>query len=576
MEAEPPKINFDDGSRIIQAEVQMQQENVVLPEEIPEFFRDVYGIPKVLDFIQKGRHQRVALQFPDKMLPDVPRFMDEINSELGQEGPLVFALGDTSYGACCVDEVNAAHLGADSIVHFGPACLSPTLRLPTCYVFGKESIDVEDCARCINRLFEEQKPEQVILLYEVGFLHRIDELMQQLGQTNNRVVLGKVPDSLERNDDAVVAADNATDSRSKKRGTTCCGGGSYQPPTREGGGACQLDRQTESCCAPAASLGGPCKERSGLPLEEEGNNRRCNLQEGPQDRTQDFLVLAGLEIPKIDEEQLEASTIVYLGSEGPQLSTLLMRCSKSKCFSYDPQRGPNQEFREETGKSNRALMRRFYLVQRAREASIVGLVVGTLGVAGYLSQVRRLRALVEAAGRKAYTFAVGKLNVAKLANFAEVEVFVLVACPNASLLAEADAREYPAPVVTPLELEVALGVREWGFYSADFHDLGGEREEQVENEEGGERETEEKDPDAPIFSLVSGSYRARPGFASVADRDNENVDSIKGKELMEYRSPAGDFLQARQFQGLEQALGETEVRPAVPGQVGIASDYGGV
>ncbi|CAM9575478.1 unnamed protein product, partial [Heterosigma akashiwo] len=312
----------------------------------------------------------------DKMLPDVPRVMDEINSELGQEGPLVFALGDTSYGACCVDEVNAAHLGADSIVHFGPACLSPTLRLPTCYVFGKESIDVEDCARCINRLFEEQKPaEQVILLYEVGFLHRIDELMQQLGQTNNRVVLGKVPDSLERNDDAVVAADNATDSRSKKRGTTCCGGGSYQPPTREGGGACQLDRQTESCCAPAASLGGPCKERSGLPLEEEGNNRRCNLQEGPQDRTQDFLVLAGLEIPKIDEEQLEASTIVYLGSEGPQLSTLLMRCSKSKCFSYDPQRDPNQEFREETGKSNRALMRRFYLVQRAREASIVGLVV---------------------------------------------------------------------------------------------------------------------------------------------------------------------------------------------------------
>ncbi|CAM9575407.1 unnamed protein product, partial [Heterosigma akashiwo] len=42
MEAEPPKINFDDGSRIIQAEVQMQQENVVLPEEIPEFLRDVY------------------------------------------------------------------------------------------------------------------------------------------------------------------------------------------------------------------------------------------------------------------------------------------------------------------------------------------------------------------------------------------------------------------------------------------------------------------------------------------------------------------------------------------------------
>lgn len=61
-------------------------------------------------------------------------------------------------------------------------------------------------------------------------------------------------------------------------------------------------------------------------------------------------------------------------------------------------------------------------MQRAREASIVGIVVGTLGVQRYGSVVRSLRTMIEDAGRKAYTLAVGKVNVAKLANFAEVSL----------------------------------------------------------------------------------------------------------------------------------------------------------
>ena len=44
-----------------------------------------------------------------------------------------------------------------------------------------------------------------------------------------------------------------------------------------------------------------------------------------------------------------------------------------------------------------------------------------------------------------------------------------VASPETALL---DARDFPSPVVTPLELEVALGLRAWnGNYSTDFSDL---------------------------------------------------------------------------------------------------------
>ena len=64
----------------------------------------------------------------------------------------------------------------------------------------------------------------------------------------------------------------------------------------------------------------------------------------------------------------------------------------------------------------------------------------------------------------------GKPNPAKLANFLEVECFVLVACPENSLL---DAKDFLRPIVTPYELEVALRpTQEWtGRYVLDFDAL---------------------------------------------------------------------------------------------------------
>ena len=51
-----------------------------------------------------------------------------------------------------------------------------------------------------------------------------------------------------------------------------------------------------------------------------------------------------------------------------------------------------------------------------------------------------------------YTVAVGKLNVPKMVNFLEIDVYVLVACPENSLI---ESREFFKPVITPFELELA-------------------------------------------------------------------------------------------------------------------------
>ncbi len=98
-------------------------------------------------------------------------------------------------------------------------------------------------------------------------------------------------------------------------------------------------------------------------------------------------------------------------------------------------------------------MKRYYLVQQAKDSSVIGIVVGTLGVAHYLSVIEHLKTIIKQADKKYYTFVVGKLNVAKLANFQEIDIFVLVACPENSLI---DSKDFYKPIITPFELEIAL------------------------------------------------------------------------------------------------------------------------
>lgn len=111
-------------------------------------------------------------------------------------------------------------------------------------------------------------------------------------------------------------------------------------------------------------------------------------------------------------------------------------------------------------------MRRYAVVQRARDADVFGILVGTLGVgsftnafipsvprldlssppAAYLPLIKHLRTVLRRARKKSYTISVGKLNPAKLGNFLEIECFVLVACPENSVI---DSKVRVAPSWPP-------------------------------------------------------------------------------------------------------------------------------
>jgi diphthamide biosynthesis protein 2 len=164
----------------------------------------------------------------------------------------------------------------------------------------------------------------------------------------------------------------------------------------------------------------------------------------------------------------------------------------------------------------------------------------------------------------------GKPSPAKLGNFLDLDAFVLVACPENSLL---DSKEFHVPVVTPHELLLALGHGvEWsGRCDLSLASVSGLIQEELDQERSPEDQEDE-----PYFSLVTGTYKMRGGHSQEESATSGAV-TTRGEAgeiaLRQGGSGAVSYFEARTYQGLVQALGETEIVDTVEGRAGIASGY---
>uniref|UniRef100_T1JHR2 2-(3-amino-3-carboxypropyl)histidine synthase subunit 2 n=1 Tax=Strigamia maritima TaxID=126957 RepID=T1JHR2_STRMM len=432
-----------------------------------------YEIDRCIKWITENNYKKIALQFPDEMLPDSTQISLKLRKMCAVE---LYILGDTSYGSCCADEIAAEHASADSLIHFGHSCLSITLRLPVLYIYGKKSIDIEHANDSIKKLISNQD-EKIILIYDVLYTHAISELKSQLISHFPTVISSELEIS-------------------------------------------HLD------------LPEPTLKKFG---------RRINL---------------------VTNTQIDEYIFIYIGKDDSTLANFMLSFNQNAFYSYDPQ---ERIARRETLDVNRTLMKRYYLVERTRDANIVGILVGTLGVANYLSIISHLKSIVRKAGKKAYTLAMGKINVAKLANFPEIDVVCLVACPENSMV---DSKEFLQPIVTPYEVELACNPnRTWtGDYISDFTELlpGASNFIAMNDEESSQE---------PTMSLVTGSVRALNLSGDLGNSKDLILrnDSLQLASI--HQNAAGEFLNNRSWTGLQQNLGETEVVKATKGRSGIACEY---
>ena len=481
-----------------------------------------YEIRRTIDEIRENKWRRIALQFPDEMLPHSARVYQLLarglkpnpkSNEIQQtseqtpddsdeamkaverpsvdedETPIrLTILADTSYGSCCVDEIAAEHVDADAVVHYGRSCLSPTVRLPVLYVYTKRELEYDKAINSFREAFPDQNTK-VIITADVPYSDHIENLcyhLLKMGYTN------------------IFAATIIHN--------------------------------------PASSI----------------PNRTV-----PSAINSDLSTFKDWHLFHISE---------------PPTSLLLTLTSSMASIKVFPTSTKASVTSSDTlARSTSLLLRRRYaLVTSLSTVSVWGILINTLSVKNYLHMVEHVKKSIEEAGKKSYLFVVGKINVTKVSNFSEIGGWVVIGCWESSLI---DSKEFYRPIIAPFELELALQDDEgrvWtGEWRSDFESVFQKAKIREESNDAGYVEvgglvngdgnaSDEESDEAPEFDLRTGRYvsKTRPmgrkkpiaagstngsrASTALTKRANGDVIAVNG-----VASPAAQFLaERRTWKGL--------------------------
>ncbi|KAJ5811857.1 hypothetical protein N7474_008158 [Penicillium riverlandense] len=417
-----------------------------------------YDIERTLKEIRQARYKRIALQFPDEMLPDAPRVFQLLSRGLNHEersttngtqtptqtadsadtnlaqsvsqlqvdkkeekwSPRLYILADTSYGTCCVDEVAAEHVDADVVVHYGRSCLSPTARLPVIYVFTHKALSIDPVVQAFKATYPDPTAK-VVIAADVTYTDHVPTVHTRLVEEGYSNLFA-----------------------------------------------------TEVVHEPSSAI----------------PNRTVpdSVRNAPE---------------TLSEWQL------FHISDPPTTLLLTLASRVSAIHIYPTETPSSNPVKPLPASTAIALRRRYAIITSLTTVPIWGILINTLSVKNYLHIVDHVKEQIAAAGKKSYMFVVGKLNAAKVANFSEIGGWVVIGCWESSLV---DSKEFWKPVITPFELELALkgdAERVWtGVWQSDFQAvLDQPREEQsaTANDED-EEDLSESESAPPEFDLRTGRY----------------------------------------------------------------------
>ena len=145
---------------------------------------------------------------------------------------------------------------------------------------------------------------------------------------------------------------------------------------------------------------------------------------------------------------------LFLGSGDFHPIGLVLHTGKPLAM-LDPYTGDAEEM--SLDRIERILRQRFGLIMASGEAQRFGILIGEKPGQMRRSLALRMKRMLEKHGKKGYLLALEHVGP-ELIDFYSVDAFVNTACPR---IAIDDAVRYQKPLITPFELEVALGEKKW-------------------------------------------------------------------------------------------------------------------
>jgi diphthamide biosynthesis protein 2 len=462
----------------------------------------VYDLQRCVNWLNEVKVSKVCLQFPDENLVDSVAVSRWLNEHTNSS---FYILGDTSYGSCCCDIVAADHIPADALIHFGPACLSHST--------------VKNLQLTIPVLYVFPKPN------DLDFNNIVNNINEACLESKYLLIIS----------------------------------------------SCECSHiQSKICAALEEKSPGRIVVNSKLLTGEYSENAsassrglcsaHCKLN---KKETHQMLCLGrGFCLP--DGVGIECFDTVYIGEENVFLHCLLTSLvATSRSLKYFSPEGNSFGLKLDVERMRR---RQRYLVQQIREATRIGLVLASPGDPSLLLAVKHIRHLITSRNPppRLYSLAIGKPNPAKLSNFPEMDVFVLLACAHHPLLAPATSqqlgKDYYKPIVGMSEVELAYNAGR-STAGIDFHSLlpgGCEYQDQVPSED-----------QISNISLLTGRA-LNIGASSTCEEQQGTVSERIHGQLIE---PASAGLLGRTWQGLDPALGQHTPVLATQGRSGIAAHY---
>ena len=159
-------------------------------------------------------------------------------------------------------------------------------------------------------------------------------------------------------------------------------------------------------------------------------------------------------------KNLDADAFLYVGSGNFHALGIKLFTDKPVVVA-DPYLG---EAREINDFADRILRIRSARIAKAMDAKRFGIIVSSKKGQSRLELAKTLKIILNEEGREGYILLLDDVSPNILLPFMDLDAFVMTACPR---IAIDDSNMYKKPLLTPQELEIAIGRRKWEDYEID-------------------------------------------------------------------------------------------------------------
>ncbi|KJP86150.1 hypothetical protein AK88_04201 [Plasmodium fragile] len=409
----------------------------------------------------------------------------------------IYILGDTSLSECCEDYVSAEHVKADVLLHYGPSCQSLiTSSIPSIYLFNEIKEEEEEAfyktvqegfirshlppegevcilmcdvayTSCMSRLVHAFVNVVVNACVEVGgggqeASAHWDKRRKPLFLVDGRLVRGK---SFLRSD--VVSSDEVgSDPVSSDAVNTNLVVCLHRVASNVQGKNCYGDH----------------RNYVELDAHEDLENKYAFFCGRLLIRVLCSNKLGVLIYEVIRQEEISPPWGRILTKGKEQITNLFLFTNgninlKRRClleYEYYPDRvhiyneeekkhvgakGNNELYNFETKKDvDKLLLKRYSLIEKCKQVDTFGVLMTNVNLKKNREMERSLNYILRSRGKRCFTIATNKLNAAKLENFSDIEMYILLSCPEKSFL---EVPDFSKKIINPCEFFIAYGYMDW-------------------------------------------------------------------------------------------------------------------